>query len=164
MLRPIALALLVASCATPSTPPDTFSFRSRDWIKPGLQDLTATVQVTRLNPELYRTRYAFDVPVDPIRGISPSAFHYIAFCVAAKLAAQSHRAYWLIGTVTPDLKYSQTKEVEFFVAIGDSPNQFPSSDAASRRIRWLTSAADTATIRPTCAAMLREELLWSETR
>lgn len=163
LFRIIGLALLLASCATPnSTSTESFSFKSRDWIKPSIRDLTATVQVHRVSPDLYTTGYIFDTPVDPLRGTSPTAFHLFAFCVAAKLAAQNKHTYWSLGTVTPDLKYSQTREVELLVAVGVSDTDRPFADPVSRPIRWLAPASSTASIRSTCEGIMREERLWSK--
>ena len=161
MLRILPLALLLASCASPvSTSREIVSFRSSDWMNPSFQDLTATVQVKRISPELYATHYTFGVPVDPLRGTNPSSFHIFATCVAAKLAAQNQRQYWSIGTITPDLKYNQTREVKLLVAIGSSSTERPSTDPNSAAIRWLSLAANTDSLRLGCERLLRPEHMW----
>jgi len=161
MLRAFPFALLLASCATAtSTSTESFSFRSRDWMNPSLQDLTATVQVKRIGPQLYATHYVFDLPLDPLRGTNPTSFHIFAFCVAAKLAAQTQRQYWSVGTTTPGLKYSQTREVVLLVASGASNTDRPSTNADSRAISWLAPASDTASMRATCERVLRAEHMW----
>ena len=158
MPRICALVFLLASCAVqPPTSTESFVFKSREWIRPSMQDLTATIRVDRLSPDLYVTQYTFADPVGPLSGINPASFHIFAGCVAAKLAAQNQRQYWSLGTATPDLKYNQTREVELFVAVTNSNTEHPLSDSKARKIHWLLSPTRVSDMRQTCDRILRED-------
>lgn len=160
----IALAALALTASCSTAPPGVdgrMMIVSREWINPSLRDIHATVDVRRIDPIIYSLNYSFSVPLDPVNGVNPSEFHFFTFCLSSNLAKQAQRSHWALGSREKDMKYQNTKSLEFFVATLNEGELPPATTKDSNPIFWAISSMKADNQFESCSRMIRSEHMWT---
>ncbi len=137
-----------------------FSLETRDWINPQIEDIHAHVNVEKIAPQLFSLQYSFKVPLDPVSGVSPSAFHFFTFCLAAHLSANNGYSRLALGTKIADLKYKNTTSVELFVAALQEKEE-PETLNGAGSINWIMKNTNNS-FNDMCGRIIRTKYLWNK--
>lgn len=151
-----SLLITATSCVSNG---NNFSFKTREWVNPELNDIHARVVVKKISPQVFSLKYSFEVPLDPVGGVNPTEFHWFNYCLAGKIAAQRGFTHWSLGTLDKNLKYKNTTAVELFVAISNENETLPSAPA-QKEIEWLGSPQANEELYSFCTKLIRPEFMW----
>lgn len=135
---------------------------SSEWINlKQFQDIGADVLVEQVTPEVFSLKFTFRFPIDPVHGISPSAFHNFAFCLASKLAKKNRFSHWSLGALDRNVKYQNTIAIELFVGFSNDTNPLPGA-TKEIQIQWLDRPVASKEFYEACGKLLSTEVMWNQ--
>jgi hypothetical protein len=158
----VLLIQLSACAVNPASEPTSMTIASKEWFNPSFRDIYTTIDVQKVNSNVFVLNYSFSVPVDPQKGVNPSEMHIFTFCVASKLAKQAQRSHWALGSYEKDkdMKYKNTRALTFIVAALEKDEMAPSLVVNSQPIAWNIGPQEADKYFETCSRIIQKKYMW----
>lgn len=157
------LLIQLSACAvSPASEQTWMTISSKEWFNPSFRDIYTTIDVQKVNSNVFVLNYSFSVPVDPQKGVNPSEMHIFTFCVASKLAKQAQMSHWALGSYEKDkdMKYKNTRALTFVVTALEKDEIEPSMVVNSQPISWNISSQDADKYFETCSRIIQKKYMW----
>lgn len=140
------------------------TIQSKEWLLPSFRDIYASINIQKVQKNLFILDYSFSVPVDPQKGVNPIEMHFFTYCVASKLAKQSQLSDWALGSFEKDkdLKYKDTKSLTFIVAALRKDEKAPSLGVKSNPVYWHINSENADLFFDTCSRLIKKEFMWTK--
>ena len=159
------------SILTGDNPPgkaSTFHIESNKWMsyekkRPLSNPFDIVIDADRVSDNLVAMDIRFTgLPLDPLRGINPTGFHFFLFCVNSHITDRLGHAYWTLGSDSDKtIEYKMLRRMKLYLAMSDT-DQAPDVEIGGKPLgkRKKVYAVDNEGMIEMCSQMLRPEYHW----
>lgn len=146
----------------------TFHIESNKWMsyekkRPLSNPFDVVIDAQQVSDNLVKMDIRFTgAPLDPLRGVNPTVFHYFLFCVNGNITDRLGHAYWGLGSDSDEIiEYKMLRRMKLYLVMSDT-DQAPDVEIGGKPFgkEREMQAIDNKGMIEMCSQMLRPEYHW----